>query len=1235
MCGCTFLSPRLSAATWLERLFEHGTRRWVREECERFPSVVTLAVHLCLVVRDERAVPLGLPCLLRLPMVARAVMECEAVLDLATCNRDASGRREGRRWLALQRGKGGQGGTTGGGTASGGAASGGAAPGSPSPGSVSGVPAGAAPMSPAPSTLASPGAAPASPVPATLAVVASTSAAPSRNGAGGGAIGAITGDGASEAVPMRAQAPVQRLGEWLMASLGYLLVLVDDDALLAAHACSALLRLALAAPGGVARLTEGVWVGLPMLERLSMLACQHTAALELLEALARHSPSARTAMRSLAAALAAATPAGGNAGIVPLGDVAPSTSRDVTMEVAAEDVDGEPLEASANHVERGTTTATSGPRAAATNSGQSATSGTDVAGGRARWAQEPRDRDQHRDAQREHEHDHEHEGLGEPSWSWVECYHELHDELWIGQQQKTDTVEDEAIGADDGASGISTTDNALGESSETEVRRHSPPPFHGLVSLGNFEEAAPEVPVTGRLVATLPAAPVAACHAGLDEDRGAEAMVGGATSTKWEASAVPAVWNPRFDDLVEARLEMDEAHVDLGTPEWQVGKEGAIVLLLRSAIQRSPATPDWAASVWLCAEAGARAAVVINDLPDDGPAQPAFRMGLFGSPAPPVPGFMVGGREGEVLRAAARQAPPASVHIAVRSTRAEGTPLAPGCGGPPPPPWPLVLRAPQDVAQAWSLVEMVYRAAPSADLEAALDSLAKRMGLPEKRIWLTRRLQRYHRGDTDADEPAEPNLAFVECDRDGNQLLQLRRQLVERTGLAANDITGEFEVRFRDESSVGSAVVREWMDLLAQQAFLPGPHRLLASYDGGISFLPDPAAPFLNPQWKGDFEMLGRLLGLALWQQVTLDLPVHPYVCELLLRSGATPSAAAEDGDGDVAMQLQPQLDSELGSPVMEASPSLEADAERFKSIDAELYRHKVQWLLSNDVTLLGYDMPFTDALVSVEDVAPPAPPAKQAVVLESRLEPLPEVVLPEDALPGEDLAAEPLKLRPCLRGAQVALVPGGQDLVVTEANKATFVERLLEWRLRSSLRGPVAAMVRGLHAVVPPAVLAEAQRMLAPEEVHGLLAGMRNICVDNWEKNTRTVGGITSSSQEVRWFWRAVRQWGAEGRQDRLQDLLQFATGSRRVPVGGFAQLVGFNGGRHLFTLARGAHLSKQSLPTSHACICTIDLPPWETAEAARQKLLAASEAGRARFDEGPAAAATVEGQGRRGDAE
>eukprot|EP00933_Yihiella_yeosuensis_P011415 TRINITY_DN11871_c2_g3_i1.p1 TRINITY_DN11871_c2_g3~~TRINITY_DN11871_c2_g3_i1.p1 ORF type:complete len:469 (-),score=78.29 TRINITY_DN11871_c2_g3_i1:170-1381(-) len=397
---------------------------------------------------------------------------------------------------------------------------------------------------------------------------------------------------------------------------------------------------------------------------------------------------------------------------------------------------------------------------------------------------------------------------------------------------------------------------------------------------------------------------------------------------------------------------------------------------------------------------------------------------------------------------------------------------------------------------------------------------------------------------------------------------------------------------------------------MAQQAFLPKAKALLVSYDNGVSFFPNPAAPFINPQWRGDFELLGRLLGLALWHQVTLDLPIHPHICEMLLQ------------------------DRRRTSP-----NSHEEDSERLAKIDPELYRHKVKWLLSEDISALGFEMPFTDVLIGEELISALSTPqpaavsssAPAAASLPSRnstsqsgveqaplsLAPLPQVVSRDKILPGDRRAAEALRLAQFGR-VDVELVSGGADIVVTEENKKSFVAALLNWRLHESLREPVDAMLVGLRAAVPSSVLAEAQKMLTPWEVHALLAGSRDIDADDWERNTRTAGGLQPNSQEVRWFWQIVHQWAADGRQDRLQDLLQFATGSRRVPVGGFAQLVGFNGGKHLFTLAKGVHLTSKSLPTSHACICTIDLPPWERFEDAQKKLLAATDAGRGRFDEG-----------------
>ena len=126
-----------------------------------------------------------------------------------------------------------------------------------------------------------------------------------------------------------------------------------------------------------------------------------------------------------------------------------------------------------------------------------------------------------------------------------------------------------------------------------------------------------------------------------------------------------------------------------------------------------------------------------------------------------------------------------------------------------------------------------------------------------------------------------------------------------------------------------------------------------------------------------------------------------------------------------------------------------------------------------------------------------------------------------------------------------------------------------------------------------------------------------------DWRRHTRLAGGLRANAREVRWFWAVVDKWagGAPPDKRRLHGLLQFATGSRRVPVGGFAHLVGLNGGKHPFTLSSGAHLSEGSLPTAHACICTVDLPRFASLAAAEKKLLEAVDVGTKRFDEHPTA--------------
>ena len=191
--------------------------------------------------------------------------------------------------------------------------------------------------------------------------------------------------------------------------------------------------------------------------------------------------------------------------------------------------------------------------------------------------------------------------------------------------------------------------------------------------------------------------------------------------------------------------------------------------------------------------------------------------------------------------------------------------------------------------------------------------------------------------------------------------------------------------------------------------------------------------------------------------------------------------------------------------------------------------------------------------------------------------------------------------------------MPGGEEIEVTDENKGEWVRAVCEWRLFGCNREQCAALLKGVHAAVPPQIIAQLAVLIAPEDLAVILAGEPTIDVDDWEANAECTGGLRRGGRAYRRFWRAVRSFSLAEREQ----LLQFVSGSRRPPVGGFAQLQGFNGGVHKFTLCAAADLTKDSLPRAHACICTIDLPEYSSFAVLRRALHTALSLGSVGFDE------------------
>jgi E3 ubiquitin-protein ligase HUWE1 len=80
-------------------------------------------------------------------------------------------------------------------------------------------------------------------------------------------------------------------------------------------------------------------------------------------------------------------------------------------------------------------------------------------------------------------------------------------------------------------------------------------------------------------------------------------------------------------------------------------------------------------------------------------------------------------------------------------------------------------------------------------------------------------------------------------------------------------------------------------------------------------------------------------------------------------------------------------------------------------------------------------------------------------------------------------------------------------------------------------------------------------------------------------------------NSPVIDWFWEYVDSISLD--QDKLQNLLQFCTGSRRTPAGGFAHLRGAYGEQRFnIALIEGGGGADIRYPGSHTCFNTLDIP-------------------------------------------
>ena len=181
-----------------------------------------------------------------------------------------------------------------------------------------------------------------------------------------------------------------------------------------------------------------------------------------------------------------------------------------------------------------------------------------------------------------------------------------------------------------------------------------------------------------------------------------------------------------------------------------------------------------------------------------------------------------------------------------------------------------------------------------------------------------------------------------------------------------------------------------------------------------------------------------------------------------------------------------------------------------------------------------------------------------------------------------------------------VDLIPDGQNIPVTEENKHEYVRLVVEHRLIKSIEKQLTEFLKGFHEIIPSELIS----IFNEQELELLISGLPEIDVDDWKNNTE-YQNYQPTSPQIQWFWRAVRSFDKEEKAK----LLQFVTGTSKVPLNGFKELEGMNGFAR-FNIHRD-YSNKEKLPSSHTCFNQLDLPEYESYEHLRQQLYTAITAG------------------------
>ncbi|KAG8632786.1 E3 ubiquitin-protein ligase UPL2 isoform X2 [Manihot esculenta] len=175
-------------------------------------------------------------------------------------------------------------------------------------------------------------------------------------------------------------------------------------------------------------------------------------------------------------------------------------------------------------------------------------------------------------------------------------------------------------------------------------------------------------------------------------------------------------------------------------------------------------------------------------------------------------------------------------------------------------------------------------------------------------------------------------------------------------------------------------------------------------------------------------------------------------------------------------------------------------------------------------------------------------------------------------------------------------LIPGGRNVKVTEENKHQYVDLVAEHRLTTAIRPQINAFLEGFSELVHRELIS----IFNDKELELLISGLPDIDLDDMRANTE-YSGYSAASPVIQWFWEVVQGFSKE---DKAR-LLQFVTGTSKVPLEGFSALQGISGSQK-FQIHK-AYGTPDRLPSAHTCFNQLDLPEYPSKQHLEERLLLA----------------------------